>query len=356
MTKYKTKQVFRHDLSDSSLDRQNRQEKTPDDIANEEIELTAKATFEQQVTFIPTTTEQEQLSDSVESQLEDVIRPKAKKRWLVSAMIISFSGLITWQTIDSVYSAVQSSDFLAIGWTAFVAGLAGLGITAIGRELLKLRRLRQHFSVHEESESLLESSGFGQGKPFCQKLAEQAGVSDENPNFVRWKNAINETHNDAEILHMYEGMVVAQQDEKAKKIVAKLSTEAAVLVAVSPLALADILLVAWRNFKLIDQLAEIYGVELGYWSRIQLFKLVLTNMAAAGASEVATDASIDLLSMDLAGKVSTRVAQGFGVGILTARLGIRAMALLRPIPWNQDSKVRLGEIRKLLLSKLKKTL
>ncbi|WP_413284533.1 YcjF family protein [Vibrio sp. MA40-2] len=356
MTEYKTKQVFSHDLRDDALDKQNREKNTLDQTETEEIELTAKATFEQQVAFIPTTAEQDQLSDSVESQLEDVIRPKAKKRWLISTTVIAFSGLIAWQTIDSVYSAIQSSDWLVIGWTVFVAGLAGLGITAIGRELLKLRRLRQHFSIHEQSESLLHSSGFGQGKSFCQKLAEQAGVSDENPNFVRWEKAINETHNDAEVLHMYEGMVVAQQDEQAKKIVAKLSTEAAVLVAVSPLALADILLVAWRNFKLIDQLAEIYGVELGYWSRIQLFKLVLTNMAAAGASEVATDASIDLLSMDLAGKVSTRVAQGFGVGILTARLGIRAMALLRPIPWNQENKVRLGEIRKLLLNKLKKTL
>jgi putative membrane protein len=75
-------------------------------------------------------------------------------------------------------------------------------------------------------------------------------------------------------------------------------------------------------------------------------------MAAAGASELAIDASMDLMSMDLAGKVSARAGQGLGVGILTARLGIKAMALLRPIPWNGERRVKLGSIRKQIVEKI----
>ncbi|GAK82758.1 membrane protein YcjF [Vibrio ponticus] len=74
---------------------------------------------------------------------------------------------------------------------------------------------------------------------------------------------------------------------------------------------------------MIDNLADVYGIELGYWSRLQLFKSTLVNMAAAGASELAIDASMDLMSMDLAGKLSARAGQGIGVGILTARLGLK---------------------------------
>ncbi len=117
--------------------------------------------------------------------------------------------------------------------------------------------------------------------------------------------------------------------------------------------MVDMLFVAWRNFKLIDDLADIYGVELGYWSRIKLLRLVFVNMAVAGASELISDASIDLLSMDLAGKASVRVAQGFGVGILTARLGIKAMSLLRPVPWEKQNRVRLADIRKDIVASLK---
>lgn len=282
-----------------------------------------------------------------------IIRPKTSRKWLGGVLLSSFAGLVGWQAVDTVVTAVQSSDWLAVGWSVFVGSLAGFGIAALVRELIKLRKLRNHFSVHEQSEALLQNQGIGKGREFCINLAKEANVTDENPNFVRWKSAVNESHSDAEVLQMYEGMVVAKQDQLAKKQVAKLSTEAAVLVAVSPLAIADIMLVAWRNFKMLDQLADIYGVELGYWSRLQLFKLVLINMAAAGATEIAADASMDLLSIDVAGKVSTRVAQGFGVGILSARLGLKAMSLLRPIPWDQHSQVRLGEIRKTLLLTLK---
>ncbi|MFC1235726.1 YcjF family protein [Vibrio sp. F74] len=340
MTEYKSKHIFSENIDTRTQDN---------------IELTTHKTFEEQVKFVPAEREEES-AELAEEQLESIIRPSKKRKWLGAGLLAAFTGLIGWQAADTVITAVQSSNWLSVGWSLFMASIAGLGILAIGKELLKLRRLRHHFSVHEQSEELLKSSRLGKGKPFCEQLAKESGISDVNPSYSRWQSAINDTHNDAEILQMYEGMVITKQDQQAKAIVAKLSTEAAVLVAVSPLAIVDILLVAWRNFKLIDELAQVYGVELGYWSRLKLFKLVLVNMAVAGATEVATDAGMDLLSMDLAGKVSTRVAQGFGVGILTARLGLRAMSLLRPIPWNQENKVRLGEIRKILLVKLKNTL
>ena len=110
--------------------------------------------------------------------------------------------------------------------------------------------------------------------------------------------------------------------------------------------------VAWRNCKMSDNVAEVEGVELGYGSRRKLFKETLVNMAAAGASELAVDASMDLMSMDLAGKVSARAGQGLGVGILTARLGLKAMALLRPIPWHKERQVKLGAIRKRIVEKV----
>lgn len=319
--------------------------------SEEHEELTAGQRFAEQEHFVPEPVRERE--SQTEQELETVIRPKKQRAWLAGGVVTAFSGLVGWQTVDAVVTALQSGDWLTIGWSAFIASLAGLGITAIGRELWKLRKLRCHFSVQEESLSLLSNDSVGKGEAFCLKLAKRGCVAEEHPGFERWKNSLHGSHSDSEILEMYDGMVLSQQDKQAKELIARFSREAALLVAVSPLATADMLLVAWRNFKLIDKLAEIYGVELGYWSRIRLFKLVLVNMAIAGASEVALDASIDLLSVDLAGKVSGRIAQGFGIGILTARVGIKALSLLRPIPVNQDSRIRLGEIRKQLVTSLK---
>lgn len=336
--KLKQKQVFTQTLEQEPM--------------GSDSDLTSQMQFEEQETFIPTAISLEETQSEAEENLEQVIRPKTGRRWLVSGLLTAFSGLVGWQAIDSLITSVQSSDWLALGWAGFMSTLAALGVGAIGKELWKLRTLRHHFSMQEQSEALIEANSVGQGKAFCESIAKQSGIKTESPSYDRWTHSVNASHSDAEVLDMYDAMVVSEQDKKATKIVTQHATESAALVAISPLAIADMLLVAWRNFKMIDSLADVYGVELGYWSRLQLFKATLINMAAAGASEIAIDVSMDLMSMDLAGKVSTRAGQGLGVGILTARLGVKAMALLRPIPWHPDRKVKLGAIRKQIVEKI----
>lgn len=336
MSEFKSKQVFDQPL---------RQESQPDQ------ELTAQIQFQASEKFVPSAIEEPE-DDTAEQQLERVIRPASGRKWLGAGLLGAFSGLVGWQAIDTVITAIQTADWLALGWAGFISTLAALGIGAIGKELWKLRSLRNHFSVQEQSEVLLASDSVGQGKVFCQNLAKQGGIQTHSPHYDRWINAVNGSHSDAEVLDMYDAMVITEQDALATKIVSKHATESAALVAISPLAMADMLLVAWRNFKMIDSLADVYGIELGYWSRLQLFKSTLVNMAAAGASELAIDASMDLLSMDLAGKLSARAGQGLGVGILTARLGIKAISLLRPMPWQPERAVKLSAIRKQIVAKV----
>ena len=120
-----------------------------------------------------------------------------------------------------------------------------------------------------------------------------------------------------------------------------------------PLALVDMAFIAWRNLRLINRIATLYGIELGYYSRLCLFKLVLLNIAFAGASELVREVGMDWMSQDLAARLSTRAAQGIGAGLLTARLGIKAMELCRPLPWIDDDKPRLGDFRRQLIGQVK---
>ncbi len=95
------------------------------------------------------------------------------------------------------------------------------------------------------------------------------------------------------------------------------------MIAVSPLALVDMAFIAWRNLRLINRIATLYGIELGYYSRLRLFKLVLLNIAFAGASELVREVGMDWMSQDLAARLSTRAAQGIGAGLLTADSGLK---------------------------------
>lgn len=96
------------------------------------------------------------------------------------------------------------------------------------------------------------------------------------------------------------------------------------------------------------------GLSLAIGSCIRLVKLVLANMAFAGASEIATDIGTEVLSMDLAGRMSTRVAQGVGIGLLTGRLGLKTITLMRPLPWQPGEQPKLSEIRHDLIAQLTK--
>lgn len=318
-------------------------------MSNPEQELTAQQQFTGESKFVPEAVTE----PDVEEQLAQTLasKPKRSGRWL-KGILVAGSVMTGWQTLDYVVTAYQSADWLALGWSTIVAAVAATGITALGREIVKLGRLKQRQSEREQAQQLLEADGIGQGKAFCMKLARQSAIHEDHAGYDRWIQSLAATHNDREVLELYNQMVLVHQDKLARRLVAKYSSEAAVMVAVSPLAVADMLLVAWRNFKLIEQVAAVYGVELGYWSRIRLVKLVLANMAVAGATEVIADTGMDMLSMDLAGRMSTRVAQGVGVGLLTGRLGLKAISLMRPLPWQADQQPKLSEIRKDLVLRL----
>ena len=48
------------------------------------------------------------------------------------------------------------------------------------------------------------------------------------------------------------------------------------------------------------------------------------------------------------------MAQGLGSSVLTARVGLRAMQVCRPLPFLEGEKPRLKEIRKEIIKSLKK--
>lgn len=338
MKHYKEKQVFSSDTKDQQS----------------EPKFDSRQTFEGHE-FIPSDLPQTSLSGETlkEEQVETLFKPR-RGRWKWKLGAVLMTGLVSWQLADSWISAFTEGDYLGLAWTSLLTGLSAVGAGVLLRELWKMRRLRNQGEVQVQAAKLYCDNDYGNAKKFCESLTgslAQSGV--ENLGVKKWKEKCNDTHSDKDVLDIYQGYVLSPIDQKVKRAIAKYSSEAAVMVAVSPLAAADMMLVAWRNISLINRISKEYGVELGYWSRVQLLRMTLLNMAAAGGTELAIDAGMDLISMDLTAKLSTRAAQGVGVGLLTARLGIKAAELMRPIQFNEDSSLRLRDIRDQVLVSVK---
>lgn len=292
-----------------------------------------------------------------EAVIEAVLHPK---RTIWQRMVIAGIGLsgisVVAQAIQWTHNAFVTQDWIALGGGVAGGLIIAAGVGSVATEWRRLWRLRQRAEERDEARSLLSSHSIGKGRTFCEKLARQAGLDQGHPALQRWYAAIHETHNDREIIALYAQLVQPVLDNQARREINRSAAESALMIAISPLALVDMAFIAWRNLRLINRIATLYGIELGYFSRLRLFRLVVLNIAFAGAGELVREVGMDWLGQDIAARFSTRAAQGIGSGLLTARLGIKAMELCRPLPWMNDDKPRLGEFRRQLVAQLKETL
>ena len=101
--------------------------------------------------------------------------------------------------------------------------------------------------------------------------------------------------------------------------------EAAVLVALSPLATVDMMLMLWRNLRMIEDIADVYAIEPRLLEPHPPHSPGVSQHALCGATELVTEVGMDLLGAELTAKLSARAAQGVGAGLLTARPGC--------VPW-----------------------
>lgn len=300
------------------------------------------------------------VSDDAEDELEGLpkLKSDAKKKSLLkrvfwpalSVFVITAAG---YEATQFVTSLMETHWLLgsAVGLVASAVVVSG------GYMLFKGWRARRRFKVRQQQQkqfaALLHKNSYGQA------AGELDNLSAEIDEFVdiqglkqQYQQRRQQVHNDQELIQIYSGTVLKGLDKMALDIITKHATEAAAMVALSPLAAADMALVAWRGSKMIEQLSQLYGCPQTALSRLEMTKKVFKNMMLAGASELVADAGVELLGKGLTATISTKAAQGIGVGLLVARMGLQTMHLCRPVAFDANSKPKLSEIRKSIYSKV----
>ena len=256
------------------------------------------------------------------------------------------------ETLSFFYSHFFDSPISSSLFLVALAILLTLSGRQLWRELGSLKQLKRRDKRRKQAERLLLSAQKGEAEGFCQGILDDLPQDMARINVDDWYQSMAQTHSDKEMLELFSMSVLKSVDEKAYRLVTRFATEASVLVALSPLAIMDMAIVCWRNLRLVRQIARLYGMELGYWSRVRLIKELFSNIVYAGASEIVMDLGMDALNAELSTRLSGRLAQGMGAGVLTARLGLKTMALCRPVPAPEKSEFILAKVRKGVLSEL----
>ncbi|MFO6465719.1 YcjF family protein [Jannaschia sp. KMU-145] len=146
------------------------------------------------------------------------------------------------------------------------------------------------------------------------------------------------------VMALTEDKLLAPLDAAATREVEAAARQVALVTAIVPLALADVVAALTSNLRMIRRIALIYGGRGGTLGSWRLARTVLTHLAATGAVAVGDDLIHSVAGGGVLAKLSRRFGEGLVNGALTARVGVAAMEVCRPLPFTHARPPRITAV------------
>jgi putative membrane protein len=270
-------------------------------------------------------------------------KPASKRRLLARlgwGAFAGFVGLLFWFWLERLVLDLIAGNRM-LGFTALsllaIAGFAAL--IWMMREMLAIQRLARIDRLRQDAVSARESRLSAEAKTVVKALI---GLYQDKPELARARleQAENlDTVIDADDrLAMAERALLAPLDRQARIIVAESARRVSLVTALSPRAVIDLLFVGAEALRLTRRLSRLYGGRPGFFASWRLIRAVLGHLAITGGIAVGSDLASQVLGHGLAARISTKLGEGVLNGILTARVGLAAIAACRPLPfWVEDA-------------------
>ncbi|HWL59221.1 MAG TPA: TIGR01620 family protein [Paracoccus sp. (in: a-proteobacteria)] len=153
-----------------------------------------------------------------------------------------------------------------------------------------------------------------------------------------------EAYEAATLIAMAETELLAPLDQQARREIEAAARTVAAATALIPLALADVIAALAANLRMIRRMAEIYGGRAGAVGGWRLARTVMTHLVATGAVAAGDDLIHTVAGGGILARVSKRFGEGVVNGALTARVGIAAMEVCRPLPFIQQPRPKVGNL------------
>lgn len=284
-----------------------------------------------------------------------LVPPRRGFRWgamfwsAVGGLVLLGSGLGIVNLIEDLFARSQTAGYVALAF-AVTAALA-LAVV-IGREAFGLARLAAIEKLHARATAVLLSDDRAESRAVVSDLLR---LAHENPQLARARATLighaDDIIDGADMIKLAERELMAPLDEEARRLVSTASQRVSVVTAVSPRALVDVLFVFVVAVRLIRQLARLYGGRPGTLGMFTLLRHVIGHLAITGGMAVGDSLVQQVLGHGIAAKLSQRLGEGVLNGLLTARLGLAAIDVTRPLPFTALPRPALSDLAKDLMSK-----
>ncbi len=274
--------------------------------------------------------------------------------WLVGLLGLLLALMLLVDAYHYIAQQYNNSLFLGTLFLGLILAISGIALTLSWRAYKNIQRLRTVSALQQEGQQLMETNGYGSAVLYLNKIAHfYTERPDVKARVEHFYVALNDTHHDREVCHLFSNQVMKDIDQQAYRIVTLRSQETALMVMISQIALLDMILTLWRNVRMIRDVATLYGGRPGFLGSIRLITSVLQNLIYADVSEMVAGGVAEILGGSMLSVMSAQAAQGLGSGFMTARVGLHTIQACRPLPFLEDEKPRFKDIRREILSSLK---
>jgi putative membrane protein len=267
----------------------------------------------------------------------------------VGGLVLLGLGLSVARLIEDLFARSEGLGYLGLGF-ALAAALALTVVTV--REALGLARLATIEHLHRRAAEVLLSDDRDASRAIVQELTK---LAHQNPHLARARAALAGHAGDiidgADMIRLAERELMTPLDQQARLLVSSAAQRVSIVTAVSPRALVDVLFVFAASLRLIRQLARLYGGRPGALGMIALLRHVIAHVAITGGMAASDSLIQQVLGHGIAAKLSQRLGEGVLNGLLTARLGLAAIDVTRPLPFTALPRPALADLAKDLLRK-----
>lgn len=276
------------------------------------------------------------------------VRPRSLASWgtlLVSSLGALIMLSLTVSFANFVSAAVLRNDW--VGWTAVsLLAMAGIAATAlILREVFGLVRMGRLGDLKRDVAAALRDRDGKAERDVVRRLrSTYAGRGELAWGLARVKEHEGDIREPGELLALTDRELMTPLDDAARRMIAKSAKRVATVTAMSPLMLIAVGYVATENIRLLRSLAGLYGGRPGGLGALKLARMVFTHIVATGGVAMTDDLLGQFLGQDLLRRLSRRLGEGVFNGALTARIGVAAIEVVRPLPYIEASPIRVRDL------------
>jgi len=265
--------------------------------------------------------------------------------------------LVGWETYSVFQRALEAHWIIASSFVLLLVLISSLGIRVLRSYLRDQENIGKLDGIQKQARRLSEAHDIGNAQAFIKVLKDFYSNKPQDVYFQRCIEKLPDYSNDREVIDHIERAFLQPLDKEAMRRISNFSLQTGAAVAASPWASLDMLLSLWRSIKMIDDVAQVYGMRPSLSNRYKLLRLVIHQLAFVGISEIViSNVMEELGSTALTSMASARLGQGLGAGIYTAKIGIAAMKVSRPIEFSKDNQPKIKSIIVPMIEKMKSML